>query len=129
MRVNGHATKCFDDHEQCKAYLLGRSSNETELTTLFKAALPWAELRLCLRAGLGEPGVGARGGAACGFFVGPSGCVEFTVEGHNSVDTAILSASLSGKMLLCWHVHGDTYTRHFFLWHNSCPMWVNVGSR
>lgn len=77
MRVNGRATKCFDDHERCKTYLLGRSLNETELTALFKTALPWAELRLCLPAGLGEPGAGARRGVTCALFVGPSACVEF----------------------------------------------------
>lgn len=47
MRVNGHATKCFDDREHCKTYLLGRSSNETELTALFKTALPWAGRAQC----------------------------------------------------------------------------------
>lgn len=51
--------------------------------------------------GLGEPGVGARRGVECALFVGPSGCVEFIVVGHNPADTEILSASLSRKMLLC----------------------------
>ena len=101
MRVNGHPTKCFDDHERCKTYLLGRSSNETELTAFFKTTLPWAELWLSLRAGLGEPGVSARGGVASALFVGPSACIEFIVVGRNPGDPEILSVSLSGKMLLC----------------------------
>lgn len=67
---------------------------------LFKTALPWAELWLCLHAGLGEPGVGARRGVVCALFMGPSACAGFIVVGHNPVDTGMLSVSLSGKTLL-----------------------------
>lgn len=114
MRVNGHAMKCFDDHEHRKTCLLGRSSSEIEFMALSKTSLPWAELRPCLPAGLGEPGVGARRGLACPLFVGPSVWAEFVVVGHDPVDTEILCASLSGEMLLCSCIHKDTYTRHFF---------------